>query len=129
MFKFLKKKESVSQNGIVTILVYKNYWDKSRNIYSWVFDDDSVGLYKEALVAGADTICEKLSKQVGREDVVLQFSEFAFPSHKIRVDYITGDVKTGTTYIWKTEDQVLWLCPALGKYFDHTPKSLYVDFK
>jgi len=46
----------INKNSIFTIFPYKES-------SSWVFDDERVGLYKEALVAGADLLLDKICKE------------------------------------------------------------------
>jgi len=117
MNKTLIKKKT--NNSITRILVYKYY-------NGWVFDDPKVGLDHEAFVAGADDLCDYLSQ--GKDKVLITFSAINFPSHKIRVHYVSGKIESGTVYYSEDLKQELWLCPALGKYFNKSPKNIYIDF-
>ena len=137
IFSFIKQlimnvlfpKKKVNINAIKTINPYKLFYGKGPLDYSWVFDDANVGLDKEALVAGADEICDGIAQQLGKDKFAIQFSEFKFPSAKFHGDYKAGDIKGGTTFYSPELHQEFWLCPALGHYFTDTPKQLWVDFK
>ena len=93
----------------------------------WAFDDAAKDLHREAFVAGADTLCAQLARQVGNTDAVtILFSKTKFPTAQIRLDWV-GPEGGGNQYVWKETDHKLWLCPALLKYFDTPPKRIYVE--
>lgn len=93
----------------------------------WVFTDPNVGLVDEPFVAGADTLIELLSE--GSDEVYLTFSAVDFPSHTLHISRTGGEVTTGTYYHCPQLGMDLWLCPALGKYFDASPDNIYVQFR
>ena len=94
---------------------------------SWVFDDKSVGLVKEPFVAGADTLLDILSE--GEDSCEVLFSEIKFPTAEYTLEYKSGKIDQGTDYFCKELNHALWLCPALGCYFDDSPKTIYLQIK
>jgi hypothetical protein len=94
----------------------------------WMFDDDAMGLYREPFVCG---IPEMLSVLVGdiQEPYIgfaLYFSDQQFPGFQIKMDLL-GPEDGGNWYkltVGETEMKG-WLCPALFKYFDAAPASIY----
>jgi uncharacterized protein DUF6717 len=118
----------------------------------WVFDDENTGLVKEALVAGTDKILEGLCNfnniplESAKKGFRLIFSETPFPGWQLHAKHDKADVGDGDLgsdqvfgnwyevvdmldHTGKSQQYVKgmkgWLCPALFKYFDHTPKNLY----
>lgn len=94
---------------------------------SWVFDDNNVGLVKEPFVAGADTLLDVVSE--GREKCTALFSQIKFPSAQYTLTYKAGEINSGTDYFCEELNHDLWLCPALGCYFDESPKTIYLEIK
>jgi len=95
---------------------------------TWVFDDQSKGLEKEAFVAGVPEILKALLDQQGIKNYEkgfrLIFSANPFPTSQLKVDW-SHQENGGNWY--KTEDGSLgWLCPALFKYFKEAPQNIYV---
>ena len=115
---------SKSTNSIFCIKPYR--WSGI-----WVFDDDCVGLFREAFVAGADTVIDIATKDIpdAEKGFVLLFSSTAFPGHQVRLDKVEGEVGLGTTYWSEQLGQTALLCPALQKYFPASPESIYAQFK
>ena len=134
IFNWFRKKNN---NSITSILVYKIKFNEKYVVnpkyedifagYTWVFDDASVGLNKEAFVSGADTLLDKISQ--GKDQVLINFSSSEFPGYKLKLDYTSGKAKEGTYYRCEQLQQDLWLCPALNKYFSKSPKQIYLDYK
>jgi hypothetical protein len=107
-----------------SIMVICPYLDNG----TWVFDDPSVGLRKEAFVAGAPEILEAL---VAREKIEnpqkgfrLFFSATPFPTQHLEVKHLKEEM--GGNWYTDPEGRAGWLCPALFKYFETAPKSLYL---
>lgn len=95
---------------------------------TWVFDDQSVGLVREAFVLGADTIMSALSKQVNKgkdKQFKLIFSRDKFPTYQYEFQHLRSD-SGGNWYGNKDLGLEGWLCPALFHYFDKAPKSIFV---
>ena len=105
--------------GVINTYRYKNMW---------VFDDEIKGLDKEPFVAGADTLLDRLAK--GAKELTLVFSGNSFPDAQLKVDKMKEyGPQGGTDYYLKELDHKLWLCPALLKYFDNPPESIYFQVK
>jgi len=118
-------------NSIFTIMPYD--WNGT-----WVFDDDEVGLKREAFVSGADTFIDKILEQKGiegRKGFVLQFSATEFPDTDAKLTWVAGDINNvgatsgntfGNDYVHEESGHQLWLCPALFKYFSKAPSQMFV---
>lgn len=95
----------------------------------WVFDDPAVGLDKEALVAGMPEIIALATKEAGIENPQkgfnIIFSHEPFPGHHVKLNKV-GTEDGGTWYEWTERNGMKgWLCPALFKYFESAPETLY----
>lgn len=117
--------DKINNNSIYTIFPYKLQGQ-------WLFDDARVGLDKEALVAGADTTLDLLSKNADK--CVVLFSTSPFKGYEIQLNLIKSD-KTGSDYEWYDREEndlevhEVWLCPALFLYYPDAPRVLYVQVK
>ena len=95
----------------------------------WAFNDPEKGLHREPFVAGADALCEALAKSVGSKSAVtIIFSENQFPTAVMRLNWVKFEMG-GNVYELAGSDHKAWLCPALLKYFDKAPKTIYVEAK
>jgi hypothetical protein len=105
-----------------SIMVLKPY--KYADI--WVFDDESVGLKREAFVAGAPDVIEDMVKEIPGADngFRMLFSATPFPGYTHSLTWQKGD-KTGNWYLCDQTKKEAWLCPGLFKYFKEAPKTLY----
>lgn len=95
---------------------------------TWVFDDADKGLDKEPFVGGSDQIISALVANVGIKDpekgFKMIFSGGEFPGYQLAADWLEeGD--GGNWYRVRGLDMEGWLCPALFKYFEEAPKTLY----
>ena len=96
-----------------------------------VFDDPSVGLVKEAFVAGADTVIAILASRITsnwKDGFDLYFSSRPFPGYQAKMIKV-GPQYDGTVYHCEELNIEGWLCPALFKYFDVAPDELYIQIK
>jgi len=95
---------------------------------TWVFDDPSVGLHQEALVAGMPEIIVAATRNAGIKNPEngfnVIFSHEPFPGYQLRLDK-DGTEHGGTWYLWWETQMRGWLCPALFKYFPSAPSSIY----
>ncbi|HYE20301.1 MAG TPA: DUF6717 family protein [Tepidisphaeraceae bacterium] len=95
----------------------------------WVFDDEAVGLRREAFVGGADDIIDVAVKEKGLPDphggFLMQFSADPFPGADLEFTWLRGDMG-GNVYRWEGHGMDGWLCPALFRYFDAAPAKIYV---
>ncbi len=108
----------MNKNSIMTIHAYKYFGQ-------WVFDDDKVGLDKEAFVGGADTLLDKFDNGSGKLTIV--FSAIAFPGHEISLKLIEtiDNGESGSTYFCPELTHTAWFCPALLKYMSPPPKFIF----
>ena len=112
------------------------------NGLQWVFDDPAKDIYREAFVAGADTLIDKIIGKYDKDaNYTLQFSTKDFPG-SIMIDLIENPIEwdevpeiTDTGSWWVTAQEkphVLWLCDTLDEYIaynedgTHKDKSLYI---
>ena len=108
----------MSANSIMTIHTYKYHG-------VWVFDDEKVGLDKEAFVGGADTLLDMFDR--GSGELTIVFSAVAFPGHQISLNLVEtiDNGEGGSTYFCPELKHEAWLCPALLKYMSPPPKVIY----
>ena len=92
----------------------------------WVFDDPAVGLSREPFVAGIDTMIDRLVASIpeAEQGFRLVFSATPFPGHTVKLEWRREEAG-GNWYYCPQFGIEGWLCPALFKYFDKTPPSLY----
>lgn len=109
-----------------SIRIIHPYWDSG----SLVFDDAAVGLQREPFVAGADTALMLLSKRVAgcEERFTMLFSDIEFPGSQFRLDW-TGYDQGGNWYFCPDVGVAGWLCPALYKYFDAAPTTIWIEIR
>jgi hypothetical protein len=92
-----------------------------------VFDDKSVGLEKEPFVQGIPEMIDHLVEDIpnARSGFMLLFSSQPFASYQVELTQVREEYGG---YWYKAKDAGLegWLCPALFRYFDTAPESLYV---
>ena len=102
---------------------------------TWVFDDPATSLVQEPFVAGIPKMIDLLVEDIpnAEKGFSLLFSGDEFPGFQAVLNCVAGQ-DGGNWY--KLDDPGTddsppismegWLCPAFFKYFDETPKSLYV---
>jgi hypothetical protein len=97
---------------------------------TWVFDDDRVGLLREAFVAGADRIIDRMVENIPNADqgVTILFAQIPFPGHQFKVQW-RREEGGGNVYYSSDFDIEGWLCPTLFKYFDSAPKEMFIQIK
>ncbi len=96
----------------------------------WVFDDPRVGLIQEPFISGADTLIDRAVANIPGADggFFLIFSDQPFPGYAIGLIWRRSDID-GTWYYSESLDHEARVRPALLKYFDDVPKSLYLQCK
>jgi len=110
-----------------SIMVLKPY----KYLGTWVFDDESTGLVKEAFVAGVPEILEGLLNANGipledaEKGFKLTFGAVAFPGHQLCAIWEREEAG-GNWYREKETGWQGWLCPALFKYFESAPAALFI---
>jgi hypothetical protein len=94
---------------------------------TWVFDDASRGLEKEPLVQGIPEVIDVLVTDIRnpRAGFVPLFSSQPFAGYQVELTLVREEYG-GHWYKPKDLQAEGWLRPALLKYFDAPPKSLYI---
>lgn len=113
-------------NSLFTIAPYRTRWG------SWVFDDEKRGIIGEPLIAGIDDMLDAVSAALpGKPDALsIVFSTVPFPGFDLRLNWVCEDERqVGNIYHCPELGIEGWLCPALFKYFDSAPKTLFAQFK
>jgi hypothetical protein len=105
------------------LIVIEPYWHQS----TWVFDDESVGLDKEPFVKGVPEMIDYLVKDIAnaRSGFRLLFSSVPFPSYQLELTRVKEEYG-GYWYRAKDESAEGWFCPALFRYFETAPETIYV---
>jgi hypothetical protein len=121
--------------------VIEPYWYQG----TWVFDDASRGLEKECLEGcfeaesremkvlarliggGVAKLIDHLVKDIpdAREGFTLLFSSHPFAGYQAELSRIAEE-DSGCLYRGNNYRVEAWLSPALSKYFENAPESLYV---
>jgi hypothetical protein len=110
-------------NSIMVIQPYKHQG-------MWVFDDGKVGLVQEPFISGADTVIDRMVANIpnAEEGINLVFSATPFPGHQVKFEWRREEY--GGNWYYTPELAIEgWLCPALFKYFETTPKEIFAQFK
>ena len=105
------------------LMVIQPYWYQG----TWVFDDEAADLDKEPFVQGVPEMIDDLVKDIpnARSGFVLLFSSQPFAGHQAELTWVREEYG-GNWYRAKDQPAEGWLCPALFRYFDRAPESLYV---
>ena len=105
------------------LTVIQPYWYAD----TWVFDDESVGLDKEPFVQGIPEMIDYLVKDIPNacSGFMLLFSSQPFVGYQVELTRVREEYG-GYWYKAKDEGAEGWLCPALLRYFDDAPESLYI---
>lgn len=95
----------------------------------WVFDDLAVGLRQEPFVSGADAIIDRLVEQIPQAEsgFTIVFSAQPFPGFNVEFEWRREEMG-GNWYYCPALKMEGWLCPALLRYFDAAPASIYARF-
>lgn len=96
----------------------------------WVFDDAKVGLAQEPFVSGADVIIDRMTSGIpgAEKGFRLLFSATPFPGFTATFEWRREDLG-GNWYYSRELDSEGWLCPALFKYFETAPRTIYAKFE
>jgi hypothetical protein len=106
-------------NSIMVIAPYKY-------LGMWVFDDDAKDLLREPFVGGTDEIIDLLTAGIEDADkgFRLVFASSPFPDCQFKLIWQREEL-SGNTYLLEGTEAEGWLCPALLKYFDSAPQTIY----
>ena len=107
------------------------------NELQWVFDDPDKNIYREAFVAGADTLIDKIIGKYDKDlSYTLQFSTKDFPG-SIMINLVDSTIDnprisevTDTGSWWETaqdEPHMLWLCDTLDEYIEYNEDGSHKD--
>ena len=113
-------RHSAVSNSIVVIAPY-------RYANTWVFDDERLGLVREAFVAGTPELIDRMVTNIPNagNGFRLYFSAQPFPGAAHSLVWRRGDA-SGNWYYSGEFKAECWLCPGLFKYYRSAPKELYV---
>jgi hypothetical protein len=105
------------------LMVIEPYWYQD----TWVFDDASKGLEKEPFVQGIPQMIDYLVTDIpnARSGFVLLFSSQPFAGYQVELTRVREE-NWGYWYAVKNFPVEGWLCPALFRYFETAPESLYI---
>jgi hypothetical protein len=94
-----------------------------------MFDDDAKGLVREPFVCGMPEIMDVLVADIkGAENgFALYFSHQPFPAYQLKIDWDASELG-GNWYRLNVNgiERKGWLCPALFKYVERPPDTIYV---
>jgi len=104
-------------------MMIEPYWHQG----TWVFDDESMGLEKEPFVQGVPEMIDDLVKDIpyARSGFRLLFSSLPFSGYRVELTRVREEYG-GYWYRVKDRRAEGWLCPALFRYFETAPESIYV---
>ena len=110
-------------NAVISIHPYKSGG-------LWVFDDEPVGLMQEPFIAGADTVIDYLVRDIpdAASGFTILFSGEPFPGYQVKFQRRREDMG-GNWYYSPDLDLEGWLCPALLRYFEAAPQTIYAQFR
>ena len=112
-----------SMNALLVIFPYKYQG-------TWVFDDPTVGLFREPFIAGIDTMIDKAVADVpnAKKGFRAIFSAAPFPGANLKLEW-RREESGGNWYHNDRFKMEGWLCPALLKYFPTAPREIYVKIE
>lgn len=105
------------------IRVISPYWYQG----TWVFDDPATGIAREPFVAGVPEMINYFVRDIpsAKGGFRLTFSAKPFPDSQQKLDWVRAEAG-GNYYRLANPSMEGWLCPAMFRYFDEAPKTLYV---
>ena len=97
-----------------------------REQYTWVFDDERVGLVREPFVQGVPEMINVLVADIPNADrgFRLWFSANPFPGYQAEMLWLKEEYG-GNWYRWEAKNLEGCLCTALLKYFPESPPKFY----
>lgn len=107
------------------MMVISPYWLNDAG--TWVFDDPATDLQREPFVEGVPEMIDHLVADIpdAREGFRLLFSSAPFPGYQQKLTRLREEFG-GWWYATDDPPREGWLCPALFRYFDEAPETIYV---
>ncbi|MBU6236999.1 MAG: hypothetical protein KGQ51_04155 [Planctomycetes bacterium] len=101
------------------------YWLEDRKM--WVFDDAAVNLVQEPFVSGIPEMIDDLVSDIpnAHQGFRMIFSAGPFPGYQRKLTRLREEFG-GNWYRADEPPMEGWLCPALFKYYDEAPETIYV---
>jgi hypothetical protein len=101
------------------------YWLEDRKM--WVFDDAAVNLVQEPFVSGIPEMIDDLVADIpnAHQGFRMIFSAGPFPGYQRKLTRLREEFG-GNWYRADEPPMEGWLCPALFKYYDEAPETIYV---
>lgn len=129
----MKKNYNICANGLKT-----SRMNKTRNSINilypyriaedqWVYDDEDLGVYKEAFVMGSSEVINHLVGMKCNKFKAL-ISSSPIPEHTAKLNRIKKDGIEGW-YQLEGTDMEHWLCGCVLDYFPKYPKEIYVKIE
>jgi len=89
-----------------------------------------IRLLQEPFVSGSDVLIDKATEFIpnASNGFILIFSHSFFPEANLYLKWIRS-AEIGNWYYSKEFNMEGWLCPALFKYFEELPETIYVKIK
>jgi hypothetical protein len=105
------------------LMVVTPYWHEG----FWVFDDESAGLCKEPFVCGIPEMIDDLVNDIpcAESGFKLIFSSMPFPGYQRELSWVREEYG-GNWYKLEGQHMEGWLCPAMFRYFESTPRKIYI---
>ena len=97
---------------------------------TWVFDDEDKGLAREPFIAGIDTMLSNIVEMKGldKNGFSVLFSGSFLPNSHMTLEWLRSE-GGGNWYFCPELGMEGWLCPALYKYFEKAPQTIWTIFK
>ncbi|NJL99974.1 MAG: hypothetical protein HC924_14765 [Synechococcaceae cyanobacterium SM2_3_2] len=91
----------------------------------WMFDDESIGIYREPFVEGMSEILDEVAQSYGKTDsMTVEFGEY-LDRWEYSLELIREE-RQGARYYSPELDMEGWLCPVIHQYFDEVPDKIYM---
>jgi hypothetical protein len=96
--------------------------------HSSLCGDAVTGLVREPFISEADNILDVLAEHIpnAADEFKIIFSASPFPGCTARFVWTRAEYG-GNWYRWPEREMEGWLCPALLKYFESSPKEIFVQ--
>ena len=89
----------------------------------FAFDDPTVGLIREPFIGNANLHLDRFAGDTN--SCTISFSKEPLPDYDVKLELQDFHLTNGSNYK-DEENNIVWLCPALLKYFKTAPNHLYI---